>query len=358
MTQDSKTNSNADSTSKIKVLVAGFPSDTNNHEAIECMESICEGNEYSLILRNKKQFRGFAFILFKTHQETDIFLSKEHRYEGKLLDCRFAKNHDDYIDECLEDLKKPKKVFAKKIPKSTTKCQINDLFSVYGNIKEVILISKKDLDFNTAFINFDDYLDCKNCVDKKFIELESTELESSDLIEVSYAKPKFSSLMLFKIDPELRAHLEDIKKQVKEYDPAEFEALLNSVNSKTTINPKFKSKTDQSETSSKLNNNIKSNNPKAKLKNNKKLQAKEFTGFDQNYSKNEYQLKSEVELKEYQLNTETAFSKNVFIECPRNSSQENYQIDQKSKIGSEIWYGSKSLGYFDQVNPKNKSQSA
>ena len=210
---------------RLKVLVAGFPPDTTKHTADICMETISEGREYSLILRNKKKFRGFAFILFDEKAEAEQFIEREHRMGKKILDCKIAKNHDDYINECLEELVNPKKVFAQNIPKSRTKNDLHQIFSEFGQVNDVIIITKKEQVHNNAFIAFDNFENSKSCVDKKIINIES------DLgIEVVYARPKFSSLMLYKIDHQLKDYLENIKKHVNPYDPEEARALLNSIN--------------------------------------------------------------------------------------------------------------------------------
>ena len=88
--KDESMDPNSSSETKIKVLIAGFPPDTTKQKADLCMEAISEDKEYSLILRNKKKFRGFAFILFQNKEEADEFLEKEHKFENTILDCRFA----------------------------------------------------------------------------------------------------------------------------------------------------------------------------------------------------------------------------------------------------------------------------
>lgn len=210
---------------RLKVLVAGFPPDTTKHTADICMETISEGREYSLILRNKKKFRGFAFILFDDKAEAEKFIEREHKMDKKILDCKIAKNHDDYINECLEELVNPKKVFAQNLPKSRTKNDLQQIFGEFGLVSDVIIITKKDQEYNNAFIAFDKFESSKSCVNKKNIKIDS------DLdIEVVYARPKFSSLMLYKIDHQLKEYLESIKKHVNPYDPEEARALLDSIN--------------------------------------------------------------------------------------------------------------------------------
>ena len=210
---------------RLKVLVAGFPPDTTKHTADICMETISEGREYSLILRNKKKFRGFAFILFDDKAEAEKFIEREHKMDKKILDCKIAKNHDDYINECLEELVNPKKVFAQNLPKSRTKNDLQQIFGEFGSVNDVIIITKKDQEYNNAFITFDNFENSKSCVNKKNIKVDS------DLdIEVVYARPKFSSLMLYKIDHQLKEYLENIKKHVNPYDPEEARALLDSIN--------------------------------------------------------------------------------------------------------------------------------
>ena len=104
---------------RIKVLLAGFP--TNNLDKqliIDWLKDICDGNEFLLKFRNKLFFRGFAFIMFDRREEADVFCKKEYYYEDKLLDVRVADANGDHINECLENLKWPKKVFAAQVPKT------------------------------------------------------------------------------------------------------------------------------------------------------------------------------------------------------------------------------------------------
>ena len=124
---------------------------------------------------------------------------------------------DDFIQNCLEDLRHPKKVYINKIPKNFEKNQIVEAFEQFGEVHQVNIIHRTDRVNNFAYVTFVDSKSAVATVNYKFLELEA-----NFKIRISYAKPNFTKRMLFKVNPALRNYLKKIQNGKKEYDPAEF----------------------------------------------------------------------------------------------------------------------------------------
>jgi len=124
---------------------------------------------------------------------------------------------DDFIQNCLEDLRHPKKVYINKIPKNFEKNQIVETFKQFGEVHQVNIIHRTDRVNNFAYVTFVDSKSAVAAVNHKFLELEA-----NFKIRISYAKPNFTKRMLFKVNPALRNYLKKIQNGKKEYDPAEF----------------------------------------------------------------------------------------------------------------------------------------
>lgn len=198
-------------------LIAGFPKELCSDTINEFFADICPNNKVTVMTKGKSKFKGMVFVLFATIEEATEFTKKELVYKGKMLDIKLAIDTDDFIQNCLEDLRHPKKVYINKIPKNFEKNQIVETFSQFGEVHQVNIIHRTDRVNNFAYVTFVDSKSAVETVNHKFLELEE-----DFKIRISYAKPNFTKRMLFKVNPALRNYLKKIQNGKKEYDPADF----------------------------------------------------------------------------------------------------------------------------------------
>ena len=78
---------------------------------------------------------------------------------------------DDFIQNCLEDLRHPKKVYINKIPKNFEKNQIVEAFEQFGEVHQVNIIHRTDRVNNFAYVTFVDSKSAVATVNYKFLEL-------------------------------------------------------------------------------------------------------------------------------------------------------------------------------------------
>ena len=207
----------------LSVLIAGFPQGTSTNEVREFIINIAPGKKHVIRTTNDNTFRGFQFVNFNSAEEANEFLSQEHAFNGKVLDCKIAKDHDDFIKTSLQNLKCPRIVFVDKIPKHMCKKNIEDIFSKFGKIEETLLIVKKEKHVNYAYVTFSSTREAIMVVTMKYIKLDKTTLR------VVYSRPKFSNSMLQKIHPWLREHIKCIQGGFRQYCPQEFDQLEQSI---------------------------------------------------------------------------------------------------------------------------------
>lgn len=103
--------------SGITVIVTGFNHLANTEEVEAFMNSVCENHNYDIKVNNDKCFRGFVYILFDTEHEAAKFMKQDIYYDRKLLNMRISKDYDVFIEESIENLRWPKKIFVDRIPK-------------------------------------------------------------------------------------------------------------------------------------------------------------------------------------------------------------------------------------------------
>ena len=212
---------------RISVLLAGFPTDATTSNVEKYMKQIAPDNKCSIIKRKKytiEDFRGFVFVHFDDLRHATDFNQKSHSYQGKQQDCKLLHNHDNFINESIDNTKNPIKVHIEEVPTGLTKEDLLDIFEKFGVIKELIIVTKENRAKNCVYITFDNHQSAKYCVDMKEFQLKD-----GDALQIFYAKPKFSSHMMQKIHPMLAKYQKKVQHGLMAYNPKEFSDLHNFI---------------------------------------------------------------------------------------------------------------------------------
>jgi hypothetical protein len=150
--------------SKPTVFIGGIPKNVDVGVIEGYMTSICGNAQIKLITDTKDRLRGFAFAIFDSLPEVKQFLSKDHIYDGKLLDCKFSLGHEEHITSSLNNIRQPRKVFVDEIQQNISKKELMDAFRVYGEIEEIILIEKEKKDIKFAYVTYCEHSAAGKCV--------------------------------------------------------------------------------------------------------------------------------------------------------------------------------------------------
>ena len=213
---------------KFVVYLAGFPRISDPQIIEKYMQEICPDADYQVVKSNTNHFRGFVLINFETYYASNLFMQKDHVFQGKVLEASVYNDEKTYIEKCLVTLREPKVIFIDKIPKEVTKEEIQSLCEKFGDIEEVRLIKRYEIPINYAFINYYESESADKCASQGLIETMSG-IE----LEVFYAKPKFSDFKLKKIDPLLREYLVSVKEGLIPYNPKDFIFLHDASKTQT-----------------------------------------------------------------------------------------------------------------------------
>ena len=178
------------------VFVGGFPKSANTQVINEFVKTICNHTDFMLVTDSKYRSRGFVFITFATYKEAKLFVSRDHIFDGKVLDCKISLDHEEFITASLNNIRAPKKIFVDKIPKRFKKRDLEKLFGVYGEIEEVILIEKDERKINFGYVTYYKAEAAKKCVSQRIFDV-GEDLKMSAI----FARPKFSKKMLIGIHP-------------------------------------------------------------------------------------------------------------------------------------------------------------
>ena len=95
----------------ITVLIRGFPPNSDMEKVDAFMITICKNFTFKLS-KSKKKFLGHAFVQFETRQQALEFSGKRYCFGQSPLECKFPVDRERHIQQSLEDLKYPRKVFA------------------------------------------------------------------------------------------------------------------------------------------------------------------------------------------------------------------------------------------------------
>jgi len=191
----------------ISVFVGGFPRATGYSDIIKFFSPINEKHISTSMRNSNVEFRGFVFIRFKNQQEAEDFSAKELRYKNKLLTTRIATSHTDYINDCLNNLRYPKKVFLGNVPKNCTDQSITGEMSKYGPVEQSMIVRRSANESNFAYVTFVNTMDAQNLISKKSIPLSAC-----IRCNVGYSNPKFSKEMLKRVHPALAEYILRIQK--------------------------------------------------------------------------------------------------------------------------------------------------
>ena len=175
---------------KPTIFVGGIPKTDDINDINAYLDTIVGNGTHNVITDSKHRLRGFAFVIFNTKEESDLFLEKEHVYNGKVLDCKSSLDHDDYIASSLLNIREPKKVFIDEIPKNFVKSELIDIFTPFGELDEVILIEKVKKPVNFAYVTFVESQSAKDIVKQGTVKFDE-----ETVLPIVYARPKFSKKM-------------------------------------------------------------------------------------------------------------------------------------------------------------------
>ena len=208
----------------VTVIVTGFPQKTCTKDVEGFMQNVCAGNKYDVKVDSKNYFRGFVYVKFLFLEEAESFINQEYVFQKKLLNCRISMQYYQFINESIDNLRNPKKVFVDRIPKHWSKKEVEKFFDMYGEVDYLSLVDKDHKTVNFAYVTFVQSESASNCVQSKLIKLKDKRK-----IKVEYSNPKFSANMLNKIHPILRRYIEGVQNGSKIYDPKDFIYLQDIV---------------------------------------------------------------------------------------------------------------------------------
>lgn len=124
-----------------------------------------------------KRSRGFGFITFKDKDSVDeVQRDRKHKVDSRDVETKRAMPRDDPSSNNQITVNK---MFVGGLKDDTTEEMIRSVFSEYGNIKEVELISDKNTGKikGFCFVTFDDYDPVDKCVLKRRLTLNSRKVE-------------------------------------------------------------------------------------------------------------------------------------------------------------------------------------
>ena len=140
--------------SKLTMFVGGIPKTYDYDEIESYFQKYGDIENLNLICDSKKRSRGFAFLTYKLNDDLHKCMAETHIFEDKPLDCKISLDQNNYLNMCLNSLKNPTKVFLDDIPKEITKSELEETFSKFGEIEEVILINKAKRELGFAYLTF------------------------------------------------------------------------------------------------------------------------------------------------------------------------------------------------------------
>lgn len=157
------------------LIVLGLPFSTTQEELSEFFTEKCGELDFCELKydRDTKKSRGFGFIRFKSVESAEEALKGYHEIDGRKLEVRLSKKKDEV----------PMKLFVGRLAKDTTKEDVSDYFTEYGDLVDVFVPSNPFRGF--AFITFSDQEDAM----KVLAERRGHKLKGAEL-NVTAAQPK------------------------------------------------------------------------------------------------------------------------------------------------------------------------
>lgn len=213
-----KLNNSADVSSEmVSAHIYGFPPGLTVCDVYPYAYIMSDGVNFTIAKDDVNNFQGFILIHFKCHKEAKEFVSQSLYYKrGQLLTCSIVFDHEEYIKQTLNALRKPKITFINKLPRNLDKTELEEALSTFGHIDDLVMV-KKDKKSKYAFITFASSSSAREAVNHGQIKIKQ-----NILINVFYAKPKFPESFHNKIHPRLSEYITAITKGNKNYDPKQF----------------------------------------------------------------------------------------------------------------------------------------
>jgi len=351
---------------KISVMFAGFPKNTTMLEAQAYFEKICRTHKYTIVKKKKKTFRGYGFIHVDTSKQAEEYTSEAYVLNGSQINVKIIKSKDDHIKESVFELIEPKKVFLKQIPKTIEKEQLNKIFSKFGTVQQILINKQPNETYFNSFIKFRTYSEAKKCVESKKIQINN-EL----IVEILWARPNLSCLMINKFEENFKEHIKQVANGTQEYYPENFQYLKNLIlnDGSIALDKLYISDSDQQqddETSNMCPYNMRKDSPPLPNQPSKNNQPnvcpflqKEFS--DKSFSYSNYDI-SYNEPKDYMYDSNTQMQEycphkidyNVTSNPYNNYGQVNYNTDQQYTY--PMTSGESNVNYQDQYGfPNNYS---
>lgn len=217
-TQENRSSEGQDSkVEEINILFAGFPHNIQTEDVRVFLSDICGINRFTMIKKHKGRFRGYAFIHVQSQKEADFYTTKEFKFQGKVLDTKVVKQHNEHIKFMIKNLFEPSKLFIRNIPKKFEKNSLKKAYSHFGNILEVLITIQENKIHNNAFITFETHLEAQNCFNSKPLKFGK-----QFVTKISWARPNLSSYMTCKLNKKVRDHIKLVCKGDQEYNPGNF----------------------------------------------------------------------------------------------------------------------------------------
>ena len=183
----------------ISVLITNLPQNLEVNDIENFLKTILKEDEFTVITKKRKGRttpRGFAFARFNTIEAAEGFIDKEHFYEKNLLDCKILDNHKGYIEENLNLLRNPLKIYIDGVPEDLNNDELEKQMEFFGKIDDIAYTQGKQEDIKEVYITFVDSSSAKFCV-----KTGSKTLECGVVIEFHFARPRFSNYMIKSINP-------------------------------------------------------------------------------------------------------------------------------------------------------------
>ena len=202
------------------MVISGIPFNTDSEEITQYILSICGNNSFDIKFDQNNVFRGFVYITFKMSDEAQDFARQKYNFNGKDLTVKFKSSLNDFVTECYECLKNPRKIFLHKIYKIVTEQDLRKHYGEYGTIDKLNLIIKQHKKYNIGFVTFEDPKCSKKCI-------EARENDKGTLTYgyTNYAFPKFTYAMINLVHPIIRTYLNQISECKRVYKPSDFTNL-------------------------------------------------------------------------------------------------------------------------------------
>ena len=212
------------SSESVQVMIASFHLNSDPNDVYEFLRSILYDNRIDLKLDNNSYFKGYVFVYFQNIQRATVFINKRTYYRQKLLDTRIIIDSGQHIQDCLDSAKDPRQIFVTNLPVYYDKKEISYLFDQFGEVVEITIMRNKEKQANIGVITFSD-----KSATEKAIKSKKVKIDGHGVAFINYAQPKFSKYMLVKIHPDLRKYLKSVSRGENFYNPADFMALQEKV---------------------------------------------------------------------------------------------------------------------------------